>query len=225
MNKPEKFDYTLWQKYNFIDTNTVRKFSNKAMKGLNQVENTIYKEEPRYEIINGQTVMMSPSPALNHTRVSRNIDRLFGRYLEGKRCEAFPDGVDVHLDDKNTVIPDAMIICNKDIIKKDGIYGAPDLVVEVLSPSTGKKDKGYKKSLYERHGVKEYWIVDPISKSIEVYLLKDSKYDLDNVYTIYPDWQWEKMTDEEKAEAALVLKVSLYDDFAISLYDIFKNVD
>lgn len=88
--------------------------------------NTIFKEEPRYEIINGKTVMMSPSSAVNHNTIITNITRIFGNYLDGKRCRNFSDGVDVHLDDKNTVIPDAMIICNRDIIKNDGIYGAPE---------------------------------------------------------------------------------------------------
>lgn len=187
--------------------------------------NTIFKEEPRYEIINGKTVMMSPSSAVNHNTIITNITRIFGNYLDGKRCRNFSDGVDVHLDDKNTVIPDAMIICNRDIIKNDGIYGAPDLIVEVLSPSTTKKDKGVKKALYEKHGVKEYWIISQGDKSIEVYLLQNGKYELDNVYTIYPDWQWVKMTDEEKADAALSLKVSLYDDLIIDIKEIFKNID
>lgn len=65
-----------------------------------------------------------------------------------------------------------MVVCNKDIIKKDGVHGVPDLIVEVISPSTAKKDKGYKKDLYETCGVKEYWLVDTDNRSIEVYLLK-----------------------------------------------------
>lgn len=99
------------------------------------------------------------------------------------------------------------------------------LIVEVLSPSTTKKDKGVKKALYKKHGVKEYWIISQGDKSIEVYLLQNGKYELDNVYTIYPDWQWVKMTDEEKADAALSLKVSLYDDLIIDIKEIFKNID
>lgn len=189
------------------------------------MENTIYKENPRYEIINGKTVMMSPSPAISHNTIVTNLAKIFGNYLEGKRCRNFSDGVDVHLDEKNTVIPDTMIICNKDIIKHDGIYGTPDLIVEILSPATARRDRREKKALYEKHGIKEYWIIDPVSKSIEVYLLKDAKYDLDNVYSIYPDWQWDKLTEKEKAEAALSLKVSLYTDFDIDIRDIFKNVD
>lgn len=189
------------------------------------MDNTVYQDKPRYETINGETIMMSPSPAVNHNTVITNLAKIFGVYLDGKHCRNFSDGVDVHLDEKNTVIPDAMIICNKDIIKSDGIYGAPDLVVEILSPATARRDKREKKSLYEKHGVKEYWIIDPVSKSIEVHLLQNGKYELDNVYAIYPDWQWAKMTEEEKANAALSLKVSLYDDLIIDIKEIFKNID
>ena len=79
---------------------------------------------------------------------------------------------DVHLSENDCVIPDVMIVCNSDIIKDNAIYGAPDLIVEVLSPGTEKRDRGYKKDLYERCGVREYWIVDPVSLTVEVYLLK-----------------------------------------------------
>lgn len=189
------------------------------------MDNTIYKEKPRYERINGEAVVMLPSPTVNHNAVVTNLALIFGNYLKGKECRNFTDGVDVHLDEKNIVIPDAMIVCNKDIIRYDGIYGSPDLIVEILSPATARRDKREKKMFYEKYGVKEYWIIDPVSKSIEVYILKNAKYELDNVYTIYPDWQWEKMTEEEKAEAALAFKVSLYDDLIVDIKDVFVNID
>lgn len=183
-----------------------------------------YKEPVPFEKINGKIVMMSPRPAINHNSVIVNLTHIFTGYLKGKRCRNFSDGVDVHLDENNTFVPDAMIVCNKDIIKSDGIYGAPDLVVEVLSPSTARYDKGMKKDLYEKHGVREYWIISPNDKSIEVYLLKDGRYVLDDVYVVYPDWQWEKMTDEEKSDARLSLKVSLYDDFIIDIREVFDRI-
>lgn len=182
-------------------------------------------DNDRFEVIDGKTIMMSPRSATDHNKVITNITYLFKSYLRGKRCINFSDDVDVHLDDKNIVIPDSMIICNKDIIKGDGIYGAPDLVVEVLSPSTANRDKKDKKALYEKHGVKEYWIVDSVSKSIEVYHLIDKKFILNQAYAVYPDWQWDKMSDTEKNEAVLMLRVSLYDDFAIDIRDIFENVE
>lgn len=69
-----------------------------------------------------------------------------------------------------------MIACNRDIIKNNGVYGAPNLIVEVLPPSTATNDKGYKKDLYGKFCVGEYWIVDILSRSINVYLLKDETY-------------------------------------------------
>ncbi|WP_341299766.1 Uma2 family endonuclease [Lysinibacillus sp. FSL H8-0500] len=181
-------------------------------------------DEPRTEMIDGKIMMMSPRPTVNHNRIITNLAVLFDKYLDSKKCEYFTDGVDVFFDEKNRVIPDSMIICNTNIIKRNGIYGTPDLMVEVLSPSTAHHDKGRKKNLYEQFGVKEYWIISPVEKSVEVYLLKDGKYELDNVYTVIHKDDWADMTDEEKAEAALTLKVSLYDDFVIHINDIFKNV-
>ena len=84
--------------------------------------------------------------------------------------------MDVYLSEKDRVIPDVMIICSKDIIRDNGIYGTPDLVVEVLSPGTEKRDRGIKKNLYEICGVKEYWLANPEIKSVEVYLLIDQNF-------------------------------------------------
>jgi len=183
-----------------------------------------FEEKRRVEKINGVTVMLSAMPAVNHNRVVTNLVNIFSRYLRGKRCEAFFDGVQVHLDENNTFVPDAMIVCNKDIIKRDGIYGAPDLIVEVLSPSTGKNDRGPKKDVYERHGVREYWIADTKSKSVEVYLLRDGHFVLDNIYNVYEDWEWEQLSEEEKTAAKLPLKVSLYDDFFVDVREVFERV-
>ena len=183
-----------------------------------------WEEKRRVEKIKGQTVMLSAMPAVNHNRVAGYIYHVFLGYLRGKRCEAFSDGVEVHLDEDNTFVPDAMIVCNKDIIKYNGIYGAPDLVVEVLSPSTASHDRGAKKDVYEKHGVKEYWIADPKSKSVEVYHLKDGRFVLDNVYTAYEEWEWEGLSEKEKEQAKLPLKVSLYDDFFIDVREIFERV-
>lgn len=188
------------------------------------MNNLAFQDDYRDEILNGQPVAMSPRPSVNHSRVTGNIYRIFGNYLQGKKCEAFPDGVDVYLTEKDRIIPDMMVICNKDIIKPDGIYGAPDLIVEVLSPSTAKRDKGYKKELYEKCGVKEYWIVDVNSRSIDVYQSTDGKFTLENVYIIFPDYTLKNMTEEEKADIITEFKSSLFDDLTINLFDVFENM-
>lgn len=180
--------------------------------------NLAYQEAPREELLNGKTFLMS-SPSVNHNRVAFHIAAAFQAYLKGKNCEAFADGTDVFLD-KDRVIPDVMIVCRNDIIKKDGIHGAPDLVVEVLSPSTAKNDRGYKKNLYERFGVKEYWIVDTDLRSVESYLLADGKYDLHEIYRL-PD---ENMTELEKECCKDTAAVSLYKGFMIPLEEIFFNL-
>ncbi len=184
-------------------------------------EDLAYQEEPREELLNGEIVMMS-SPSVNHNRTAGNIYYIFRNHLKEKNCEAFSDGVDVYLTEKDRVIPDVMIVCDKDIIRPDGIHGAPDLVVEVLSPSTAKNDKGYKKDLYERSGVKEYWIVEPSLRSIEAYLLSDGRYELDGFYGLFPDIF--SITDKEREESKKEIPVSLYDDLCIPLREIFQNL-
>ena len=181
--------------------------------------NLAYQEEPREELLHGEIYMMS-SPTVNHNRVASHIFNAFFNYLKGKPCEAFADGTDVHLTEDDRVIPDAMIICSKDIIRTDGIHGAPDLVVEVLSPGTSKNDRGYKKDLYEDTGVKEYWIVDVKLRSIEAYLLTDGKYRLGGVYQLPTD----DMIEREREACTDTIPVSLYNDFSIPLEEIFYNL-
>ena len=183
-----------------------------------------YKDELLSELIQGKTVMMSPRPAVSHNAVISNINRIFSNFLRGKRCRVFTDGVDVHLDEENTFVPDVMIVCDKDKIHYDGIYGAPDLVVEVLSPSSVTRDRGIKKNVYEKSGVKEYWIADPLSKTIEVYLLREGRLELDYAYIVFPEPEWARMTEEERADARLSVKVSLYDDLIVDVREVFEDV-
>jgi len=186
--------------------------------------NLAYQDKIWEELIDGKIVAMSPRPAANHNRVTGNIFGTFWTYLKGKPCEPFDDGVDLFLSEKDHFIPDVMIVCDPDKIKPDGVHGAPDLVVEVLSPSTAKNDKGYKKDAYASAGVKEYWIVDPANKFIEQYFPQDGQFALHDVYVIYPDYELAKMTEEERAALVTEFKCSLYDDLLISLEDIFRRV-
>ncbi len=185
--------------------------------------NLAFEEEIYDELIDGQIVMMSPSPTANHFHAAGNIYTIFNNYLKGKKCTPFMDGFDLYLSPKDRFEPDMMIVCDNNKIKPDGVYGAPDLVVEVLSPSTLKRDKGYKKSAYEKAGVKEYWIVDTNNKSIEQYLLVNGQFTLNDVYVIHPDYLLNKMTEEEKAAIVTEFKCSLYDDLIIKLEDVFER--
>ncbi|GHU55525.1 hypothetical protein AGMMS49975_17440 [Clostridia bacterium] len=183
-----------------------------------------YFDERPYEILDGEIFYMA-CPTIAHNRVKGNIYNIFKNFLKGKRCEVFPDPTSIFFSKKDVVIPDVMVVCDNNIIKRNGIHGAPDLVVEVLSPSTGKNDKSYKKFLYEKHGVKEYWIVNANDPSVEVYLLRDGVYELDNIYYLYPDYTLENMTDEEKAKIETEFTTSLYgDELKIQIADVFENV-
>ena len=144
-------------------------------------------EKRRQEGIDGKPVMMSPRPSVNHSQVASNIYYLFAHYLRKKTCRPFADGVDLYLDEDNQFIPDFMVVCDPDKIKPDGVHGAPDLVVEVLSPSTARNDKTRKKDIYARCGVQEYWIVDPDKQMIMVYgFEKDmvEKYDFNEAVPV-----------------------------------------
>lgn len=183
----------------------------------------------RYELIDGVIVLMSPRPCLDHVIVSGNIYRIFANYLKGKKCIAFPDGADLYLDDKNHFIPDGMIICDRSIIKRNYVKGAPDLVVEILSPSTAKNDKTKKKDAYAKAGVKEYWIVDINGKSIEVYLNHKGNLELDEIYYDFtPEDIAENDAlpdgDKDKIKILYDIKVSLYDDLYVKIKDVFDNL-
>ena len=185
--------------------------------------NLAYKESWREELIGGNVVAMSPA-ATNHNRISGNIYRIFGNYLHRKKCVPFGDGEKVFLTETEHYVPDFMVVCDRDKIKPNGVHGAPDLVVEVLSPGTAKNDRSIKKATYESSSVPEYWIADPAGKSIEVYLLEGGHYSLENVYYFHSEQEREYLTDEEKAALVTEFKCHLYDDLVIHLDDIFGDL-
>ena len=186
-------------------------------------DNLAYQDEFREELISGKLIAMSPRPSVNHNRIIFNLSVIFGHYLNGKKCEPFADGTDLYLTDDDHFIPDFMVVCDPDKVQSNGVHGAPDLVVEVLSLSTAKRDRGYKKDVYEQCGVREYWIVNPADKSVEVHLLTDGKFVLDNIYSFYTEEERAEIRDDEKALIVSQFKCSLYDDLEISLEDVFHR--
>ena len=170
------------------------------------------------ELINGFIQMMSPAPRVEHARVSKNIAwhlESIVRKNNGK-CEVFYAPFDVRFpkqgdtaDDKiDTVVqPDICVICDPSKLDEKGCCGAPDMIVEILSPSTLRKDVTKKFALYEEFGVKEYWIVHPKDKAITVFLLQeDGKYDAGTTY------EWE-----------VKVPVHIFQDYPIALNDIFEK--
>lgn len=187
--------------------------------------NLAYKEEPRTELIGGKVVAMSPRPAFNHNRIASHIYTIFDSYLKGKICTAIADGTDLYLvDEKEEYVPDMMVVCDRSKLRKDGVHGAPDLVVEVLSPGTSKRDRKHKKDIYAQCGVREYWIVSPGEQAIEQYFLENGKLELHEVYTYYPDDELAGMKEEDRAEVVTHFKCSLFEDLDINLSDIFYDL-
>ena len=185
--------------------------------------NLAYQDWRREELVGGKVVMISPA-ATNHNITSGNIFYIFKDYLRGKHCIPFPDGATVYLTDEDHFVPDMMVVCDRSKVRPDGVHGAPDLVVEVLSSSTAKNDRTYKKDVYEQCGVQEYWLVSPSEKFIEVYWLDGGKYVLSDIYALPAGWQIKQMTDKEKAAVVTEFKCHLYDDLTIHLDDIFDDL-
>ena len=182
-----------------------------------------YEDYQRSELVGGKLVMMSPA-ATNHVLLSGNIYHIFSSYLKGKPCTPIADGVTVFLTDEDHFVPDFMVVCDRDKLKGDGVHGAPDLVVEVLSPSTVKRDRTHKKDIYGRCGVREYWLVSPADKTIEVYRNTGTELVLHDAYSIYPDWMLPRLTESERAAVVTHFQCSLFDDLDISLDDIFSGL-
>ena len=181
--------------------------------------NLAYAYDCREELINGKVVAMSPA-ASNHNRIAGDIYGIFWSYLRGKKCEPFGDGEAVYLTEVDHFIPDFMVVCDPDKVKSNGVHGAPDLVVEVLSPGTTKNDRGRKMDVYGQCGVREYWIVIPNEKTVEQYIQDNGRLVLHDVYFIPPDYTPEK----ELAEIAKEFQSSQVDDLTKRLEDIFERV-
>ena len=175
----------------------------------------LWDDDKRYELFNGKVELMTPAPATNHQRVSGNIFRLIRNYLDGKLpCEIFHAPFDVRLpksqrerEDRNifTVVqPDIVVICDPDKLDERGCIGVPDLVIEILSPSTSKKDVNDKFILYEESGVKEYWIVHPAEQTLSVFILRNSKLQFQKMYSV-----------------ADQVKVGVFKDLIIDLSNVF----
>ena len=171
-------------------------------------------ENERIEIINGEAVMMSP-PTRIHQEISGELFRQLANFLEGKKCKVYPAPFAVRLfekdgdtpEDVDTMVePDISVVCDHDKLDKHGCKGAPDLVVEVLSPSTQRHDRLVKLDLYQRAGVREYWIVDPDSSTVQVFMLKDGYLHPHEVYS-------------EKD----IAKVNVLDGCFIELSKVFPN--
>ena len=178
-----------------------------------------------YEVIGGEK-FMSPAANLTHSDIIGRLYLFIGNYLMEKKCGyIYPDDVDVHFSDGTIFKPDLCVVLKsneKILAGRKAIFGAPDMVVEVLSYSTRKRDLTIKKDIYEAQGVREYWIIDPWGKTVSVYLLRDGKYFLDDTYILLGEKDFEALDDEEKAEVKNEVPVSILEGLNISLEFIFS---
>ncbi len=143
-----------------------------SVSGLLTVED--YRATPegaRYQLVEGELIM-APAPNIAHQTITFNLGRLIADHLDSKPVgRVFVAPVDVHLSGHDVVQPDVLFVAkaNAGLIREDGVHGAPDLVIEVLSPASAQIDSKVKKRLYARHGCKELWLVDPLLSQIQIY--------------------------------------------------------
>jgi len=143
-----------------------------------------WPEDARYELIDGIAYLMAPAPTLDHQDVAGEIYLQLRQALSGTPCRVFIAPVDVRLpkadeaDERiDTVVqPDVLLVCDPARLDRRGVRGAPDLVVEVLSPTTASHDHQRKRGVYERGGVREYWMVHPIDRMLMIYRLQDGAF-------------------------------------------------
>lgn len=144
----------------------------------------LWKFEERVELIKGKIFEMSPAPNLKHQEVSGNLYGEIYTIFKNHPCRFFSAPFDVRLPKKGkeneeiyTVVqPDLCIVCDDDKLDQRGCIGAPDLVIEILSPGNTKKEMKQKYELYEESGVQEYWVVHPEDEHITIFVLDNGKY-------------------------------------------------
>ena len=171
------------------------------------------KEGERYELIHGEAFAMA-GPNTRHQVILRELFLRFGNYLEGKSCQVYCAPFDVRLfyeeelgeDDDTVVQPDIMVVCDKSKIGDEGIRGAPDLVIEILSPLNTVFEMGEKRDLYEDAGVREYWVVNPKDNDVTVHRLQDGG-----------------VFDNEIYKATATVPVGILPGFGIALDQVFAE--
>ncbi|MDI6916038.1 MAG: Uma2 family endonuclease [Desulfitobacteriaceae bacterium] len=175
-----------------------------------------WPEDERWEIIDGVAYMQA-APTPTHQEILMELARQIANYLTGKPCKVYPAPFCVRLtkDDERknegitkVVEPDITVVCDKSKIDEKGCNGAPDMIIEIISPSSTKRDRFIKFNAYEKAGIKEYWIVEPDVKIVSVFVLQhNGSYGRQNVYS-----------EEDR------IQVNLFPDLTIDLKSIFVNI-
>ena len=171
----------------------------------------------RVELIKGWIYKMTPAPRRRHQRVSIKITFEFLKFLNNCVCQVYEAPFDVRLkknkgtnDEIDTVVqPDISVFCDLSRLDDRGGIGAPDLIVEITSDSTMKKDYNEKFNIYEENGVREYWIVNPDSRSMEIFKLENEKYQSAGVFNIN--------------DGATEINAVIFPDLKVNLVEVFKD--
>jgi Uma2 family endonuclease len=172
--------------------------------------------EERVELIKGRIFKMSPAPNRIHQKLSGDIHGQLWSFLKGNKCQVFSAPFDVRLprkskNDKDIVTvlqPDICVICDPSKLDERGCLGAPDIVVEILSPGNNAKELKNKYEVYEESGVKEYWVVSPQDNTFIIYTLINGKYDASRLMV-----------------AGDVVTSSVLEGFSLDLTELFENLN
>ena len=169
-----------------------------------------WPNEERWELLNGLPFEMA-APTRKHQKIIGILHAAFFNYLKDKACEVYLAPFDVRLSDEDeeidTVVqPDLSVFCDLTKLDNLGAKGAPDLIIEILSPSTSGYDKVVKMEIYRKHGVKEYWIIEPRMETIQVYILDENKHYRTRGY-----------------QAGEKIKVHILKDLEIDVKEVFQN--
>ena len=176
-----------------------------------------WKFSERVELIRGWIYKMSPAPQRRHQYAVSQLHGIFWNYFHKQNCQLYSAPFDVRLLKKgrpdssevDTVVqPDICVVCDLEKLDEAGCVGAPDLIVEVTSPGTAKKDYNEKYNLYEQNGVKEYWIASPEAQSVEIFYLEEEGYQSLGV--------WEARHHHS-------LQSKLFSSLEVKLADLFKD--
>jgi Uma2 family endonuclease len=152
-----------------------------------------WMDDVRRELFDGFVKLMVPAPSRKHQKISTNLTSIFWTFLRSKRCEIYHAPSDVRFpanknsrkdDQVFTVLqPDIFVVCDLSKLDDRGCLGAPDLIIEIISPKNPKRDLKDKFEIYQKHGVREYWIVNPSDENVNVFVLdQNGKYQLVGMY-------------------------------------------
>ena len=174
------------------------------------------------EIIGGKIMHFTPLGFLQG-RPTRRLNTIFDQYFGGKTCTVFSDEL-IQFTKKDKLAPDIAVFCKGYEVINNAIHGTPELIVEILSTATQKRDRGIKKEIYEQCGVKEYWLVDPKNLAIEVYKLENGILILKDFHAVMEGWEKEEVVKDGGEITSHILTTPLFEGFVIDLTEVFQDI-